>query len=88
MSVRCQLIGLRECVLLQFYFVVYLATVATVHEQVYERRVTTMRAAGVTAEDRAMRGLSIFELPIELQSLVVGHMPLRTMARLVRTLGA
>ena len=47
-----------------------------------------MRAAGVTAEDRAMRGLPIFELPTELQSLVVGHMPLRTMARLVRTLGA
>ena len=34
------------------------------------------------------RALPIFELPNELQSLVVGHMPLRTMARLARTLGA
>ena len=37
------------------------------------------------AQDRA---LPIFELPNELQSLVVGHMPLRTMARFARTLGA
>ena len=35
-----------------------------------------------------MRGLPFFELPAELQAAVVGHMPLRTMARLARTQGA
>ena len=44
------------------------------------------RAAGGRMAQK--RALPIFELPNELQSLVVGHMPLRTMARFARTLGA